>query len=112
MTEKEKFLGEFEQIVLLALLKLGEDAYGASIRKTLIDDIGRDTALGALYSTLERLEFKGMAVSSYGTATPKRGGRPKKYYRVTAKGLEAIKRSKSALETMWVNVPILLNGRL
>lgn len=112
VTEKEKYLGEFEQIVMLALLRLGEEAYGASIRKTLIDNIGRDTSLGALYSTLERLEQKGMAISSFGTATPKRGGRPKKHYQVTAKGMQALKRSRSVMDKMWANIPTLLKGEI
>lgn len=106
MADKEKFLGEFEQMVLLALLQLGKSAYGASIRQLLHDEIQRDVAIGALYSTLERLEQKGLVTSKFGEATPERGGRPKKFFEVTAKGQSALKRARQAMNTMWQGVSI------
>lgn len=75
MGKSDKFLGEFEQMVLLALLQLKENAYGAAIRQLLDQQIKRTVALGALYATLERLEKKGLVSSKLGEATPERGGR-------------------------------------
>lgn len=106
MAEKEKFLGEFEQIALLACIQLGDNAYGASLRKLLHDEIQRDVAIGALYSTLDRLEKKGMVTSKFGEATAERGGKPKRFFNVTAKGQSALKRAREAMNTMWQDVSI------
>lgn len=106
MAEKEKFLGEFEQFLLLSILKIGDNAYGSTIRQLLADIIKRDVTIGALYTTLERLEKKGLVESKVGEATPERGGRAKKYVKVTAKGQHALKRSKQALTSMWENVAL------
>lgn len=97
----QKTLGEFENIVLLALLRLKTNAYGAAIRQLLHAEIGRDVALGALYSTLERMEKKGLVVSKLGEATAQRGGRPKRFFSVTAEGKYALKQTKQAIDTMW-----------
>jgi len=104
MADKEKFLGEFEQFLLLSILTLGDTAYGSTIRILLADTIKRDVTIGALYTTLDRLEKKGLVDSKVGEATPERGGRAKKYFKVTAKGHHALKRSKQALTSMWENV--------
>ena len=109
MSSKEKFLGEFEQVVMLALLHLKDNAYGASVRQLLHEQIGRDVALGALYSTLERLEKKGMVSSKMGEATAQRGGRPKRYFEVTAKGAGALKRAREQMDTMWQGIAVRLN---
>ena len=101
MTNKEKFLGEFEQFLLLGILKLKDKAYGASIRQLLSEVIERDVSIGAMYTTLERLENKGLVNSRVGEATAERGGRAKKYFSVTAKGQKALRRSKNALGLMW-----------
>ena len=106
MPEKEKFLGEFEQFLLLSILKLGDNAYGSTVRQQLAETIQRDVTIGALYTTLERLEKKGLLDSKMGEVTPERGGRAKKYFKVTAKGLSALKRSKQALTSMWENVAL------
>ena len=74
-SKKEKYLGEFEQVALLALIRLGDQAYGAKIRQLIHEQIDRDVAIGALYSTLERLEKKGMVTSKLGEPTAERGGR-------------------------------------
>jgi PadR family transcriptional regulator PadR len=97
----DKFLGEFEQVLLLAILRLADNAYGSTIRQLLSEQINRDVTIGALYTTLERLEKKGLLTSTLGEATAERGGRAKKYFEVSAKGHQALKRSKSALVTMW-----------
>lgn len=112
MSHKEKYLGEFEQIVLLALLKLKGNAYGARIRQLLLDEIDRDVVIGALYSTLERLEKKGMVSSHFGEATPQRGGRPKKYFIVSAKGEQALQRARMAMNKMWQDISLNQLGGL
>lgn len=106
MTTKDKFLGEFEQFLLLSILKLGDEAYGATIRQLLADKIERDVTIGALYTTLDRLEKKGFITSKMGEATNERGGRAKKYFRVSALGEQALKRSKQALQVMWQDVAL------
>ncbi|MCG7530279.1 PadR family transcriptional regulator [Psychrobium sp. MM17-31] len=106
MTTKDKFLGEFEQFLLLSILKLGDEAYGTTIRQLLADKIERDVTIGALYTTLDRLEKKGFVTSKMGEATSERGGRAKKYFRVSALGEHALKRSKQALQVMWQDVAL------
>lgn len=108
----QKTLGEFEHIVLLALLRLRSNAYGAAIRQLLQSDISRDVALGALYSTLERMEKKGLVVSRLGEATPQRGGRPKRYFSVTTEGKAALKQTKKAIDTMWQGIALSLEGEV
>ena len=101
MSDKEKFLGEFEQFILLSILKLSDNAYGSAIRQLLAEAVRRDVTIGALYTTLERLEKKGLITSKVGEVTPERGGRAKKYFKLTAQGQKALKRSKEALINMW-----------
>ena len=80
MTDQPRdFLGEFEQIVLLALLRLGENAYGVPIRQEIEDRTGRPVSVGALYSTLDRLEGKGLVSSFFSDPRPERGGRSRRY---------------------------------
>jgi PadR family transcriptional regulator PadR len=106
VTDKQKYLGEFEHILLLALIKLAEEAYGTRIRQMLKIQIGRDVSIGALYATLERMEGKGLVSSSLGEATAERGGRAKRYFEVTAKGRIALQRSRSAIDIMWQGVSL------
>ena len=82
-------LGEFEYLMLTAAARLGEDAYGAAIRQEIEDATGTLCSLGALYTTLDRLEAKGFIKTWMGAPTPQRGGRPKRMVRVTAKGIQA-----------------------
>lgn len=82
-------LGEFEYLLLTSTLRLRDDAYGAAIRLDIQNATGRSCSLGALYTTLDRLESKGLVKTSTGDATPRRGGRPKRMVRVTALGMEA-----------------------
>jgi PadR family transcriptional regulator PadR len=86
----ERGLGEFEQIVLLAILRLSNNAYGVTVRAEIKACTGREPAPGALYTTLDRLEEKGMVSSRLGDPTPQRGGRPKRYFTVSAIGMEAV----------------------
>lgn len=82
-------LGEFEYLLLTSAARLGENAYGVAIRLDLENSTGRSCSIGALYTTLDRLEAKGLVKSSIGNATSRRGGRPKRMVRVTAQGMEA-----------------------
>ena len=82
-------LGEFEYLLLTAAARLGEDAYGAAIRQQITEITNRACSIGALYTTLDRLEEKGLINTWMGPATPQRGGRPKRMIRVTAKGVQA-----------------------
>jgi len=93
-------LGEFEQLVLLALVRLGPDAYGVSICQDIADRTGRDVSLGAVYKTLERLEDKGLVAGRLGVPTAERGGRRKKHFRVMAAGERALRGSLGALQRM------------
>jgi DNA-binding PadR family transcriptional regulator len=93
-------LGEFEQLILLAILRLGEQAYGVTIRAELADRARRTVTPGALYTALERLESKGLVTSRMGDPTPQRGGRAKRYVTVTAAGTQALARAVHAYERL------------
>lgn len=93
-------LGEFETLVLLALLRLGHDAYGMSVRREITERTGRDVAIGAVYATLERLASKGFVTGAAGPATAERGGRARRFFAVTAKGRAALVASQRALTRM------------
>lgn len=82
-------LGEFEYLMLTAAARLGDEAYGAAIRQEIEDATGESCSIGALYTTLDRLEKKGLIKTWMGDPTPERGGRPKRMVRVTAKGSRA-----------------------
>jgi PadR family transcriptional regulator, regulatory protein PadR len=82
-------IGEFEYLLLAAATRLGEEAYGAAIREEIAATTGRSCSIGALYTTLDRLETKGMIKTWMGDATPQRGGRAKRMIRVTSKGVQA-----------------------
>lgn len=98
---KGEYLGEFEQIVLLALSRLGRDAYGMTVRREIESTTDRRVSIGAVYATLERLETKGYVGSSLSSPTPERGGRAKRLYELTPEGALALKRSKQLLEKLW-----------
>jgi PadR family transcriptional regulator len=90
-------LGEFEQLVLLSLLRLGREGYGVTVRAELLHHARRDVSLGTVYKTLLRLEGKGLVLAHVGEPTPARGGRRKKHYVVTARGRSALQRSMASL---------------
>lgn len=85
-----QFLGEFEELVLLAIITLGKNAYGVSISEAIREKTGKRVSTGALYTTLQRLEEKGFISSKMGESTPERGGRAKKYFTVENAGREAV----------------------
>jgi DNA-binding PadR family transcriptional regulator len=103
-------LGHFELLVLLAIIRIGEDAYGVSIADTLQETSGRDVILGSVYAALERLEVKGLVTSRRGEATPERGGKAKKHFRVTAKGIREVRAAQRALVRLWSGLPQLQGG--
>lgn len=93
-------IGEFEQLVLLAILRLGANAYGMTIRREIEERAQRKTSIGALYMTLERLEQKGFIVSDVGKATPERGGRAKRFFTLNPGGREALRTSLESVRRM------------
>jgi DNA-binding PadR family transcriptional regulator len=95
------FLGEFEQMVLAAVLRLEQQAYGAAILTEIATRTGRRVSSGALYVTLDRLEDKGLIETRRGDPTPERGGRPKRFVRVTRDGLEALRDTREAMLRLW-----------
>jgi DNA-binding PadR family transcriptional regulator len=98
---RREHLGEFEQIVLLAILRVREDAYGVPIRLEIESRTGRSVTVGALYRTLDRLEEKGYVTSSFGDPTPARGGRSRRYFKVRPVGLRTLRASRDVLTAMW-----------
>lgn len=98
---KGDYLGEFEQLVLLALVRLRDNAYGMTIRRELEERAERSVSIGSVYATLDRLEEKGFVSSRPGDATPERGGRAKRYFKVTAAGFVALNEAKQRLTRMW-----------
>jgi PadR family transcriptional regulator PadR len=94
------YLGEFEHIVMLALMRLGDRAYGVTVRQEIEARIGREVSLGAIYATLGRLESKGYVTSKLGEPTHERGGRPKRFFRMSAKGVAAVNRTHRAVQKM------------
>lgn len=94
-------IGQFEQAVLIALVRLGENAYGRAVLNEVQDRLDRQVSAGAIYSTLERLEAKGLVSSTLAPGTAIRGGRPRRYFVPTARGVRALNSAKSASDTMW-----------
>jgi PadR family transcriptional regulator, regulatory protein PadR len=100
-------LGEFEQITLLAILRLGENAYGVTIRDEIEACTERDPSPGALYTTLDRLEDKGFVASRLGDPTPQRGGRAKRFFTVTTEGREAVARAQRSYQRLLKGLKLL-----
>ncbi len=94
------YLGSFEHIVLLGLLRLSDQAYGVTVRKEIEARTGREVSIGAIYATLDRLEAKGYVKSQLSDPTPERGGRSKRFFRVTANGIAEVNRSHRAIRKM------------
>lgn len=97
---RSRLLGGFENLLLLVILRLEDRAYGAAIRQELLDRAGKDVAIGAIYTGLDRLEQKGFVKSWTGEPTPERGGRAKKFYRLTAAGKMALKETNRAIHLL------------
>ena len=97
---KGLYLGEFEQLILLAVLRLGDNSYGVTIRQEIETRTGRTSAIGAVYATLDRLQRKGLVTSYLADPTAERGGRAKRYFQVTLKGKLALQQSQDAVLKM------------
>jgi PadR family transcriptional regulator PadR len=93
-------LGRLEELVLRAILRLSENAYGPMIRREIVERTGRDVSVGTLYTTLDRLALKGYVTTRMGDPTPERGGRAKKYFRIEARGIEALNQSHETIARM------------
>ena len=104
------FLGEFEQMILLSIMRLGDGAYGLAVRDEMTGVTGRTPSSGSLYTTLDRLERKGLIESREGDARGERGGRPRRYVTVTATGRAALRRSRQALLALWDGLEANLDG--
>lgn len=100
-------MGEFEHIVLLAVLRLGDQAYGVTVRREIETRTRRDVSIGAIYATLDRLEAKGYVQSRAGDPTPERGGRSKRFFRVTAQGVSAVNRTHRVLRSLTKGLDLL-----
>lgn len=99
-------LGEFEYLVLLAVLRLGEDAYGMTVRRELQQTVEREAGIGSVYQTLERLELKGFLTSRTSAPAPERGGRPRRFYATTAAGRRAAVAMRAAFARMWDGIDL------
>jgi len=104
-------LTDLEFMILLATMRMGDEAYGVQIARELEQTGGRTVLLGAVYATLDRLESMGLVRSTVGDPTPERGGRAKRYFRVTPAGIRAAKDTQNAFVSLWRNVPELKGGR-
>jgi PadR family transcriptional regulator PadR len=101
------YLGEFELMLLLAVIHLDEEAYGVPISRELERHRGRDVSVGSVYAALERLEAKGLVLSSLGDPTPERGGKAKRYFRITKEGLRQVHETRRVLTRLWQALPDL-----
>ncbi len=100
-------IGNFELMVMLAVIRLGDDAYGVPISQLMEETTGREVLVSSVYGALERLEAKGFVGSEVGEPTPERGGRAKRYFRVKEKGLVQVRQTRSALIKLWRGLPAL-----
>ncbi|HEY2168773.1 MAG TPA: PadR family transcriptional regulator [Candidatus Angelobacter sp.] len=105
------YLGEFELMVILTLIQLGDDAYGVPISRELEKRRGRGVSVGSVYAALERLEQKGLVASSLGDPTPERGGKAKRYFKVTKEGLRQVHSTRQVLTRLWRRLPELKGER-
>ena len=106
-TNKDKALGEFETLVLIAILRLGSEAYGSSIQQQIKLHTDRDVLIGAIYVALERLEKKGYVAATLGESTAKRGGRRKKYFELTLTGESKLNATLSSINAMIKDTPLI-----
>ncbi len=102
---KETALGEFQEIVLLTILILEENAYGVSIQQEIAKRLNKEVSRGSLHTALARLEDKGFIQSEFGEASAKRGGRRKRFYTVTNTGKAALKKAKDIRDDLWNAIP-------
>ena len=106
MTDRS-YLGELELMLLLAVIHLGDEAYGVPISRELEKHRGKDVAVGSVYAALERLEAKGLVTSTLGDPTPERGGKAKRFFRITKEGLRQVHETRRVLTRLWHTIPDL-----
>jgi DNA-binding PadR family transcriptional regulator len=104
---KGEYLGNFEFMLLLALLRLGDDAYGVTIAQELEQQTNREVVVASVYATLERLQERGLVTSRLGDSTPERGGRAKRYFRITPAGIREVRVARRSLMNLWKGLPEL-----
>lgn len=103
---KGDYLGAFEELVLLAVARLGEEGYGMTLRTEIRERTGRDPSIGSVYSTLERLEAKQLVVSREGEPTPTRGGRARRFFQLAPAGVRALRESRTTSQRMWEDLEL------
>jgi PadR family transcriptional regulator PadR len=102
---EHSYLGEFELMILLTIIRLGDDVYGVPLSRELAVMRGREVSVGSVYAALDRLELKGLIASNLGESTPERGGRAKRYFRVTEQGLRSVRETRRVLSKLWKSLP-------
>ena len=107
---RRNYLGELELVLLLALIRLGDEAYGVPIARELEHQARRSVSLGSVYATLERLEERGLVKSRIGEPTAERGGRAKRYFAITAQGMREVRETQRTLVRLWKTIPQLKGG--
>jgi PadR family transcriptional regulator, regulatory protein PadR len=105
-----RLLTDFELMIMLAILRVRDEAYGVPIAREIEDTAGRMVTLGAVYLALDRLQQNGLVLSALGEATAERGGRAKRFFRITPKGLRAVRSTQRALVALWKGIPELKEG--
>jgi PadR family transcriptional regulator PadR len=106
----QPILSNFELMVMLAIIRIGDDAYGVSISNEIEETTGNEVLLGSVYDALTRLQEKGLITSSLGEATAERGGRAKKHFRTTTRGLRVVRDTQQSLVKLWKGLPELKGG--
>ena len=104
---RRSYVSDFEAMVLLAVIRVGDDAYGVPVGRELESVTGRTVAVAAVYAALQRLESRGLVSSETGEPTPIRGGRAKRVFRATAKGVAAARETARAFMALWNGIPQL-----
>jgi DNA-binding PadR family transcriptional regulator len=105
LMSERTYLGELELMLLLAVIHLGEEAYGVPISRELEKHRGKDVSVGSVYAALERLEMKGLVSSILGDPTPERGGKAKRFFRITKEGLRQVHETRRVLTRLWQTIP-------
>ena len=103
-------LSNFELMVMLAIIRIGDEAYGVSISNEIEETTGSEVLLGSVYDALARLEAKGLITSALGEATPERGGKAKRHFRTTSRGLRLVRVTQQSLVKLWKGLPQLKGG--
>jgi DNA-binding PadR family transcriptional regulator len=103
-------LSNFELMVMLAIIRIGDDSYGVSISNEIEETTGSEVMLGSVYDALVRLEQKGLIASVLGESTPERGGRAKRHFRATPKGIRVVRDTQLSLVKLWKGLPQLKGG--